>query len=105
MATRQQEIEQHADRVDVGRRRDDVARRLLGRGVFRRQHARPIDRHGLCIQQPRDPEIQQFDGAVGRHENIRWLEIAMDDQVRVRMAHGVENLEDELEALFDGEPA
>ncbi len=40
MAAGQQHVEQHAERVDVGRRGHRFATRLLGRGVFRRQRLR-----------------------------------------------------------------
>ena len=54
-------------------------------------------------EQLRDAEVEQLRAAVGRHEDVRRLEIAVDDEVLVGVAHRVADLRHELEPAGDRE--
>jgi hypothetical protein len=90
----QQEIEHDAQRVDVRGRGDVASRELLRRRIlgghgpdaFARQGRHPGAR--AALQQLGHAEVQQLYLAVRRHQDVRRLEIAVDDQVRVGVGHG-----------------
>ena len=104
----QQVVEQHAQRVDVGRRGHGRALQLLGRGVLRRQCTLPIcgDKRTVRVaqQQLGDAEVEQFDVAIGGHEDVGRLDVAMDHEVTVRLGHRRQNVVEQQETLFDAEP-
>src|SRR5690242_6508949 len=50
--------------------------------------------HELC-----DAEVEQLGPAVGGDENVRWFEIAVDDEVLVRVLHRVTDGGHEVEPL------
>ncbi len=88
-----QELEEHrAERVDVGRRGHrfaaDLLRRCVGGSQRQRGRARPSGRvAGQVtgrIEELRDAEIEQAHSAVGRDEDVRRLQVAVDHQPRVR---------------------
>ena len=56
------------------------------------------------LEQLRNAEIEQFRDAVRRHEDVRRLEIAVHDQVLMRVLHGVAHLEEQAQALLDRQP-
>jgi hypothetical protein len=80
--------QQHSARVHIGRHAKRIAGNLFRRSVVGRQQALRL-RHSTTLatlaKQPGDAEIQQLDLALIGHEDVRWLEIAVDDQARVRM--------------------
>ena len=87
----QQQVEQHAQRVDVGGGGDVAARELLGRRVLGRQRRfalagerRPLSRL-VALQQLGDAEVEQLHLAVRGHQHVGGLEVAVHDQVRVRV--------------------
>jgi hypothetical protein len=55
------------------------------------------------VQQLRDTEVEELHRAVGRDEDVRRLEVAVDDEVRVRVLHCRQHLEHEREPLLGGE--
>jgi len=59
-----------------------------GDAAGRRRHVRGRASGGFSYQR-RDPEIQDFHAAVGRHYQIAALEIAMDHAALVRMRQRV----------------
>ena len=58
-----------------------------------------------CGQQLADAEVQQHDAPVGRHENVRRLEIAVNDQLGVRELHRFHRLHEQAQPLADAEQA
>ena len=85
---RGQAIQQHAERVHVRGRGDRFAAQLLRAGTFRRDHPNE-GRFGrrVGLEHLRDAEVQQFRDAVAGHEDVRRLDVAVHDQMLVRVVH------------------
>ena len=73
-----------------------LAADLLGRRELRRHDAarpsasrRRIGAAARAVEQLRDAEVEELHLAVGRDEDVRRLEVAVDDEVLVRVADGV----------------
>ena len=100
--------EQHAERVDVGRGGDLAAGDLLGRGVLRRQGDAALarqHRHRFVVaEQLGDAEIEQLHLAVAVHEDVRRLQVAVDDQVGVGVRDRRLDVQEEADACLDAEP-
>ena len=101
----QQQVQQQAERVDICGRRDGVAVRLLRRGVLRREHAPAIasDLGGLRrrifgIEQLGDAEIEQLDLPRGIDHHVAGFQVAVHDELRVRMLHRLQHLTEERKA-------
>jgi hypothetical protein len=79
---------------------------LLGRGELGR-HRRHLGLGPLRAQaageQLGDAEIEQLGPAVGGHQDVRRLEIPVNDQVLVGVAHRLADLHHQLEPPLDGE--
>ena len=89
-----QELIQHdAQSEHVRRHRHAAAQDLLRRRVSRRDHALADARERnlafLLAQELGDAEIQELHLAIGRHQDVRGLQIAMNDQAAVRRVGGV----------------
>ncbi len=87
-----------------------VAAHLLGAGVLRRHQLQPgrgrrerLARE-LGIEQLGDAEVQQLGRAVGDHEHVGRLDVAVDDQVLVRVLDGGADVTKELQARGGVEP-
>ena len=89
-------VGQPSERVDVGRRRHGLTTNLFWCGVLRRHRpaAEPRQRFAaiaarllvvLGLQNLRDAEVEEFDLSFGRNERVRGLEIAMHDEILVRV--------------------
>src|SRR5262249_55450774 len=61
--------------------------------------------HALALEQLGDAEIEQLRVAGPVDEDVGRLDVAVDDQVGVRMGDGLENVEKEAEPLLDPEAA
>ena len=90
----EQLVEDHAQRIDVAGRRHPAPALLLRARVVRGQQAQDRGRlvqalRDVWAQQLGDPEVEQLRIAVGRDQDVRRLEVAMDDQVLVRVLHRV----------------
>ena len=99
----QQLVQHDAERIDVGHRRDQFAAQLLRRGVVQGEGARAGlgDLHagvGDLVEQFRDAEIEQADLAGRRDQDVRGLQVAMHDEVGVRVADGVADLREQRQA-------
>ena len=81
-------VEQQSQRVNVGRRGRAFAAQLLGRGVFRREHARCRGLLVAGVEHARDAEVEQLYRAVAGNEHVRGFQVAMHDQLRMRMGDG-----------------
>src|SRR6185437_879316 len=98
MCTGQQNVEDQAERIDIRGRGDGFAQQLLGYRVLR------SERMGACQRQIRsiltfeelcDSEVEELHRAVARHEDVARLDVPMNDQVRVRVADGRQDIQEE----------
>ena len=102
---RQQQIEEYAEGVCVRRGGDGAAKHLLRRGILRRENAflqachRERVRKTLRCQQLGDPEIQQLGRAFRRDEDVRRLDVPMDNQIAVRIVHRTADRDEQFDAL------
>ena len=84
-------------RVQIAARVDWPPPRLLRRHVPGRAQHGPRRRAGLpggaALAQLRQAEVHDFGVAPGRNENVRWLDIAMDDPLRMRRLECVGDLD------------
>ena len=109
MLAGQQHVEQHAQRIDVGRRRDRQAGELLGGRELRRQHAAGLARQlrratcALIVEQRGDAEIEELDHAVAGDQHVGGLDVAVHDQVRVRVRHRRQHVEEQPQPRLDAE--
>ena len=58
----------------------------------------------LAFQELRHAEVEEPHLPGVGHQNVRGLEIAMNDVALVRVLHGREDLQEQLQALGDPEP-
>ena len=91
--------QQQTEPEDIGRGRRRVAAKLFGAGVARRQ----IGGSGLrsvntVVDQLRDAEVDEFGGAVRSDEDIGRLDIAVDDEVAMRVGDSTSQLQPEIES-------
>ena len=107
MLAAQQHVQQHAQRVDVGRRRDRPAGELLGRGVLGRERPPPVALSAGSSRAPSSssslamPKSSSLTPPSASHEHVRRLEVAVDDQVRVGVRDRLEHVEEQAEARLD----
>src|SRR5690606_34121454 len=66
-----------------------------------RERARGISR----VEQLGDAEVEQFRDAVFRDENVGRLQVAVHDEVLMRVVHGRADLLKQSNALFHAQPA
>ena len=106
-----EEFEQnHSQRIDIGGRRDAVAADLLRRGVVGRHQAHHRHR---CLHRTRmiagsqnfgDAEVEQFRNTVRGHQDVRWLQIPVNDQIGMRILNRGTDLAKQLQPLGGREP-
>src|SRR5262245_25742190 len=95
MTPDQQDVEKHAELIDVGGSGGQLAEQLLRRCVLGRQHdlvderaRRLVAVRPLHADQLRDAEVEQLDFAAASDKDVRRLEVAMYDQVAMSMSDG-----------------
>jgi hypothetical protein len=110
MLPAQKHVQQNAERVDVGGGRDSPSGELFRSRVQRRQGPSAVagrrDRapalaFRLGSHELRDPEVQQLHavrrggsiGIVGANQDVRRLDVAVDDEMRVRVRDGRQHAE------------
>jgi hypothetical protein len=105
--TPEQFVQQHAQGVDIGGGRHLTTLQLLGRGIRRRESRARVARQltgvtaaGL-VEQLGDAEVQQLELAIGTHQHVRGLEVAVQDQPRVRVRDRISRIDHQLQALRD----
>ena len=107
MGPGQQPVEQHAQRVDVGGGGERLATDLFRRREFRGQRPGHRDASGraraVAFEQLGDAEVEERDVSGRIHQDVRRLDVAVNHQVRVRVRHGVADLQDDCEPGLDVE--
>ncbi len=105
MPSRERLPEHHADRPDVGRRRRLAAGEPLGRDV--RERSRHVSRLGEClgVGHLREPEVEHArrDMVVVGQEDVRGLDVAMQDPGRMCMRKAVAHLRAGLDRVVVGQ--
>jgi hypothetical protein len=102
----EQLVAHHAGREDVGAAVDRLARRLLGRHVGRRAEHRAGRRHRRrVLAAPREPEVHDLDGALGRQHDVRGLDVAVDEAVVVRVLDAAADVAQDEQHHLDGRRA
>ena len=104
-------VEQHAERVHVGRRGQGLAANLLRAGARGREHP-GVARRGLGAardqgrgQELGEPEVEEDRLAFLVDQDVRGLQVAVHHQAAVGVVHGVADLAHQADALDEGEPA
>ncbi len=101
----QQFVGDDAERVHVRRGRHGRAADLLRRRVSRSHHPHARPRQRLCIrrlvleQDLGDTEIEQLHRPLAGDEDVRRLEVAVHDEVAMRVANRVTHVEEQSQAL------
>ena len=108
-SARQQLVEQYAQGVEVAARIDRIAAQQLGTRIVRRQRSAVDTRQRRLIrlfslQQPGDAEIQQPHLPGLGDQNVRGLEIPVNDLLFMGVLHGLEHLQEKPQALGYPEP-
>ena len=114
----EQLVQEDGERIDVGGDGHRRARQLLRSGVVGSGDARAFDRElgepgsggggrigvgGLVgLEELGDSEVEELDRALGGHQDVRGLEVAMDDQAGVGGMDGRGHLADELDPDREG---
>jgi len=107
---RQQFIQQHAERVDVAARiniqsaQARLFRTHIGGGaneLIKRRKKRFVRQRRSCrrLGNPKVNDLGNHFSVLFRDENVRRLEVAMDDSFLVRVLDGLTNLNKEIETL------
>src|SRR5690625_151213 len=102
-------MEEESQLVDVCGGGDRIAEDLLGARVLGGQEPEPGPGRGRGVfgsggvEELGYPEVEEFYGAIVGHENVRRLEVAVHDQVPVRVADRLPDGHEELEPFLDRE--
>src|SRR5687768_9115178 len=101
----QQLIRHATELVDIGGGNNGLPTDLLGRGVFGRHPAKARARTGrfsrnALLKHLRETEIEQLHFAGRRDEDVRRLEVTMDDALIVRVVDRFSDVEEDLETLW-----
>jgi hypothetical protein len=110
MLTGQQLVQQHAERVHVGRGGNRSAGDLLGSGVLRRHRRAVLARQQASIRSCSASsnsfamlKSSSLTCPLAVDQDVRRLQIAMNDQVGVRVRHRRLHVEKQPDPLFDAE--
>ena len=102
----QQNVQQHTQRVDIGRGRDGLAQDLFGRRVFGCEdaagHARQVGtlEAGIRFEQLGDAEVEQLHLAFRGDQDVGRLDVTMDYEVGMRLADGRAHIEKQTKSCF-----
>ena len=110
MLSREQLVEDDSQGVDIARGGHGVPVELLRARVVERHrpHIRLCQhrlRRGLRVQELGDPEIQHLGRPVRGHEDVAGLQIAMHNEVLMRVLDGPAHDPEQLQALVAGQAA
>ncbi len=109
MVAAQQQVHQHAQRVDVGGGGHVAALQLLGRGELRRERVagaggeRRFRAGAGVVQQLGDAEVQQLHVAGLRHQDVAGLQVAVQHQAVVRLRHRGQDVQHQRQPLRGGQ--
>ena len=92
-------IQHHAQREHVGGKRNGAAIELFRRCVFRRQQHLRGD--SAVVQQLGDAEIKQPHATAGIDHDVGRFQIAMHDQIAVRVVDGFAHLAKQLQSFAE----
>ncbi len=106
----QQLEHQHAEPEDVGGDRHVGSAQLLRARIVGRERPGP-SRHGGRFQggwrfeKGRDAEIEHLRDPVRRHQHVCRFQIAVHDEMRVRVVHRIADLAEQPQSIVNGERA
>ena len=102
-------MQQHAERVYVGSGGDGSTANQLRTGIERRQLAGTgrLGRLGgfRLRESARDAEVHEHHATIGRHENVGRLEVAVHDEIPMRVLHRGADVAEQVQPRLDGQPA
>ncbi len=111
MLTGEQLVEQNTEGVNVGSGGDRTTGDLLGRRVGEGERAlafagedRCHDRRRTVFEQLGDSEVEQLHPTIVADEDVRRLDVAVDDQVGVGVRHRRQHLQEQLDSRLEVEP-
>ncbi len=99
-------MEHHTQPVHICRRCDRCTADLFRCGIVRSQRP-PAELRKLCLpsltigDELCDAEVEQLYLASGGDQNIGWLEVPMNDQMRVSVLHSIHHLPEKPQAISD----
>ena len=97
-------VEHDAEGIDVGRHADGAAGDLFGGRIgrcqapARDQRQLAVGLHARVVEQAGDAEVQQLGAATLVQHHVAGLEIAVDDQLSMRMLDGARHFDEQLDA-------
>src|SRR6202158_1537905 len=99
----EQQIKQNAQGVDVGGGADWTAGDLLRGGVCERQRSFAFarERHRVVFQQLGNSKVEQLDLTIAGDEHVGRLDVAVDNQVGMRVRHRRRHIDKQPEARVD----
>ena len=101
-AARQHLVGDHCQRIAVGRRSDGVAGALLGGHVLGGPEHGAAGGQAACRSRHlREAEVGQHRGPVTVQENVRGLDVAMQDALAVGVVQGAGDRAHDLDHLFE----
>ena len=104
----QQLVENGAEHEDVGGGGHRFTAELFGRGVGRREGAQSgrgrIGQRVVGLEQLGDAEVEQLHFAGARHQDVRRLQIAMDDEGVMRVLGGLADQAKDAQSFVDRQP-
>ena len=108
----EQHEQQDAQCVDIGRGRDRFTHDLFRCRVLGGERSAELSRHprtrsvtGFIDEKLGNPEVEQLDLPLFRDQHVRWLEVAVDDQIRMGVCDGSEDVQKQNDAPLDIEAA
>ena len=109
LAPCQQFVQQHTQYIDVAGSRGRVATHLFGARMIRRHQADVgmSDCHRVHhlpgVQHFGDSEIEQLGNPLGSHQDVRWLEVPMHDEILMRIVNSRTDSSKQHQTLFQCE--
>ena len=115
MLAAEEDVQEHAERIDVGRGGDLSAGHLLRRRVLGGQRRAAIAGQrarlgglrppplGVPLEQLGDPEVEQLDLPIDPDQHVGRLDVAVHDQVGVCVSDRLQHVEEQAETGLDSQ--
>ena len=115
MLAAEEDVQEHAERIHVGRGGDLSAGHLLRRRVLGRERRSAIAGQrarlgglrmpplGIPLEQLGDPEVEQLDLPIDPDQHVGRLDVAVHDQVGVRVGDSLQHIEEQAETGLDSQ--